>query len=85
MAEFARDHRDEFTAWITGSNYIVILAVPDEQALLAHTHALARDGLAYNLVFEPDIGEHTAVVIAPGPYHSRLSDLPLAGKELVMS
>lgn len=83
MAEFARDHRDEFMAWITGSNYIVCLQVEDEAALLSHAEALSD--LPFNLVYEPDISEHTAIVIAPGPYHTKVSHLPLAGKELAMS
>jgi hypothetical protein len=94
MAEFARDHPAEFTAWMATSNYICILQVPGEDELLEHADVLTGwcgphlsefDGIPFSLVYEPDIGEHTAIVIAPGAYHSRLSSLPLAGREVSLA
>jgi hypothetical protein len=94
MAEFARDHPEEHRKWLAESNYIVVLQVANEERLLDHAdiltgwcgpHLADFFGIPFTLVHEPDINEHTAIVIAPGKYHTRLANLPLAGKELAMS
>jgi hypothetical protein len=82
IAEFARDHRREYAVWIHESNYICVLAVPDESTLLDHAARLTEAQLKHSLVYEPDIEQHTAMVIAPGAYWSQLSQLPLAGREV---
>lgn len=85
IAEFARDHADEFMAWITSSNYICVLQVPDEDSLREHSRDLFACDVPFSLVYEPDIEAFTALVIAPSEYHSRLSSLPLAGREVHMA
>lgn len=85
MAEFTNRRGDEWLTWMKNSNYIVILAVPDEEALLSYARRVGDwDGI---LVTEPDIGdEATALAIVPGEHWKMLSDLPLAlnVKERVM-
>ena len=94
MAEFCRNHPEPAAAWINGSNYIAVLAVPDEQTLLDHhdvlvgwcgPHLADFNGIPHTLVHEPDIGEHTALVIAPSNYYKRLSNLPCALREPAMA
>lgn len=92
IAEFSIQHHRDFQRWVNESNYIVVLQVPDEEALLWHADVLSgfiSSDLAhvqnFTLVHEPDIDAHTVIVVSPGSYHTRLSGLPLAGKELAIS
>jgi len=72
--------------WLENSNYLVVLAVPDEDALLAHAGAVQLEDVDWCLVREPDIGnEATALVIAPSSYYKHLANLPCALKELAMT
>lgn len=80
-AEWAMAHPELAREWYTHSNYIVVLAVPDEDPLLEWADRVFRDEHPYLLVYEPDIEQHTALVISPGPYWQQLSSLPLAGRE----
>lgn len=79
---FAHDHPDLTAVWHEQSQYLVIVAVPDETALrdLATT-ATARD-IPGVLWTEPDLeGAATALALAPGTPARRLcSNLPLAGR-----
>lgn len=92
VAEFARDHPTEFASWMETSNYIVVLQVADEVELLNWCDRLSgwcapfaeMADVAYSLVHEPDISEHTALVIAPSRYWPEFSHLPLAGREVAM-
>lgn len=62
------------------SNYLVIVQVSDENALLDLITESARRGLIRTAVREPDLqNEATAVAIEPGKAASQLcSNLPLA-------
>ena len=69
------------------SNFLVLVSVPDENALLdliteAHTRGITHVG-----VREPDIGdEATAVVFTPGRAAQRLcANLPLALRQAAMT
>ena len=69
------------------SNFLVLVSVPDENALLdliteAHTRGIAHVG-----VREPDIGdEATAVAFTPGKPAQRLcANLPLALRRAAMT
>jgi len=66
--------------WILKSNYLVIVAVPDEDALLDLIKTAAERGITRTAVREPDLNEEaTAVAFAPGPAARRLcANLPLA-------
>lgn len=73
--------------WYHGSNYLILLSVPDEDALLEYADLVAFEGVPYSLVTEPDLedspgGWHTALAIAPSSLGAKLSQLPLMGKEV---
>jgi peptidyl-tRNA hydrolase len=79
---FAHDHPALTAAWHEHSQYLVIVAVPDEAAL----RALADKGVARDIPAtvwtEPDLDDAvTAVAFAPGQPARRLcANLPLAGR-----
>lgn len=81
---FAERHPSITGPWQRESQYLVIVTVPDEVALIA----LASNALARNLVVstwhEPDLdGQATAVALEPGPVARRLcANLPLLGRSL---
>jgi peptidyl-tRNA hydrolase len=83
--QFSLEHPDVMRAWHEGSNCLVLLSVPDEQALLVWRDAAESAGLAVTLVIEPDLGdEHTALAV--GPTRSGMfSALPLTGREVAMA
>src|SRR6266700_2051732 len=73
--------------WLLQSNFLVIVTVPDEAALLdliteAHTRGVVHVG-----VREPNIGdEATAVAFTPGKAAQRLcANLPLALRQAAMT
>lgn len=66
------------------SQYLVIVSVPDETALISlASRALAED-VTFSLWSEPDLnGERTALCLEPGDAARRLcSNLPLHGRDL---
>lgn len=73
--------------WIRDSNFLVVVAVPDEPALMRLTTSVVEEGIAHTLVREPDLdGQATALAIEPGDDARRLcANLPLALKEPVMT
>lgn len=81
---FATRHPSITGPWQRESQYLVIVTVPDEVALIA----LASSALARNLEVstwhEPDLdGAATAVALEPGIAARRLcANLPLLGREL---
>ena len=80
-------------SWLIESNFLVIVAVPDEDALASLAGLAVEEGLARTIVREPDLGNAiTAVALEPGSTARRLcAELPLAlkckgtGPSLVMS
>lgn len=78
--EFAVDHPTLTEVWRRHSNYLVVVAVPDEAALLDLANRAAAADLRHTVVREPDCGnEVTAVVLEPGKAASKLcSTYPLA-------
>jgi hypothetical protein len=83
---FHRDHPDLTASWLCRSNYLVIVSVPDEGALLDLISAASARGIGRTAVREPDLkDEATAVALAPGREAARLcATLPLALKERPM-
>lgn len=81
---FATRHPSITGPWQRDSQYLVIVTVPDEVALIG----LASNAIARNLEVatwhEPDMaGEATAVALEPGLAARRLcSNLPLLGRDL---
>lgn len=73
--------------WIIKSNFLVIVSVPDEDALLDLITEASRRGITRTAVREPDLdNEATAVALAPGDAARKLcANLPLAMKELAMT
>lgn len=84
---FQRDHPDEIRKWLVESNFLVIVAVPDEHALLDLIVQAARRGITRTAVREPDIGDEvTAVALGPGIGAQKLcANLPLALKQVAMT
>jgi hypothetical protein len=69
------------------SNFIVLVTVPDEQALSEVVTSASSRGLRVSLNWEPDVDDQlTAIVLEPSPEARRLcSAFPLLGRELTMS
>lgn len=69
--------------WMLASNYLVIVSVSDEDALLDLITEASRRGLLRSATREPDIGnEATAAALEPGLAAQRLcSQFPLALRE----
>lgn len=81
--QFAREHPRETAEWLSASQTLVVLAVPDEAALL--DYALHHGGTARTLVREPDLDdEATALACGPSHWNVAFSSLPLAGKAPAM-
>lgn len=78
--QFLHDHPGIVTPWLIQSNFLVVVSVPDENALLDLITEASRRGITRLAVREPDLdGEATAVGLAPGPASTRLcASLPLA-------
>jgi hypothetical protein len=74
--------------WHTESNFLVLVAVEDEPALLALAAEAHRRSIQFCLIEEPDWPGKpaTALVLQPGPDASKLcANLPLALKGPAMA
>lgn len=82
--QFAHEHKDLTDDWLTKSNYLVIVAVPDEDSLMDLITQANMRNITRLAVREPDLdNEITAVVLAPGSAAKKLcASFPLAIKEL---
>lgn len=80
--QFFHEHPVIAGRWFVTSNYLIIVAVPDELALI---DLAARAGVI-SVVREPDVGDQiTALALAPTDATRRLcSSLPLALRERAM-
>lgn len=86
MAHFWDEHPTFARSWLHRSNHLVVVAVPDEDALLAlATEASLGRGLCITKVNEPDLGdEFTAIALQPGEAAQQLcARLPLALRNAV--
>lgn len=84
--EFSHTHPAVMHRWLENSNYLVVLGVPDEAALLCFLELADGYEVDVHLVREPDLDEAaTALVIGPGDFHHRVSHLPLALKAAAMT
>jgi peptidyl-tRNA hydrolase len=84
--QFAVMHPDVVRTWHTDSNFLVILTVEDEDALLGLADEASERGLTYTVFVEPDLnvphGEYTAMALEPSPDAEKLvANLPLALRE----
>ena len=74
-------------SWIRDSNFLVVVAVPDEAALAALAAKAFEKEIARTIVREPDLDNTiTAVALAPGAGARRLcAEFPLALREPAMT
>jgi peptidyl-tRNA hydrolase len=81
--EFAVEHPTITEFWHRVSNYLVVVSVPDETALMELAERAAEAGLRHKVVTEPDYGDEvTAIVLEPGTVAGKIcSSLPLALRE----
>lgn len=79
---FALHHPAVTEEWHRDSQFVVVVAVPDEATLLALSQTALAIGVEPYVWHEPDQdGEATALVLTPGLAAMKLcSSLPLAGK-----
>ncbi len=81
MAEFQTRYPSTVTNWVKNSNYLVVVGVPDEEALLdLAARANWEAQIETHLVREPDLGdEATALALQPGSEAQKLcASMPLA-------
>lgn len=79
---FAHRYSGITDTWLRDSQFLVVVQVPDEQALMDLTYAADDKQIDLHLWREPDCHDQaTAVAFAPVPATMRLcSSLPLAGR-----
>jgi peptidyl-tRNA hydrolase len=82
MAQYCVEHPTQAEMWHRHSNFLVVVSVPDEVALLTLDSLAWTVGLSHEVVREPDYENSvTAVVLAPGPMARKLcAEFPLALK-----
>lgn len=79
---FAHQHPSITGPWQRDSQYLIIVSVPDEIALIALASRALEAGIEISTWSEPDMAdEKTAVALQPGKVAQRLcSNLPLHGR-----
>lgn len=77
--DFCFEHPDRASPWHKESNYLVMLAVNNEQQLKLLIEKCEQRFIAHTVFREPDIGNQiTAVALEPSPSTQRLvSNIPL--------
>jgi peptidyl-tRNA hydrolase len=82
--EFSVHHPDLVRQWNVESNFLVVVAVPDEPSLIALASRAGAADIVRHVVHEPDVNyEATALALEPGDAARRLcSSLPLALREV---
>lgn len=83
VINFIYEHPSRAGPWFTNSNYLVQLAVKNEEQLRLLIRNCEKHQLYYTVFREPDIGnEITAVAIEPSPVTQKLvSKIPLLFKD----
>ena len=83
--DFQHDHPEVALQWQTKSNYLALLTVADEEALIKLITKAILMGIKHTIFREPDLGnEITAVAFEPTDAAKKLtSSCPLMGKELI--
>ena len=84
IRQFTAEHPEIDTEWFSSSNYLALLSVDDEVALMKLITQASDNGLKWSAFREPDVGGAiTAIAIEPHPTTAKLcKGLPLALKEL---
>jgi peptidyl-tRNA hydrolase len=84
--QFAVEHLNLTLDWHDESSYLIVLGVPDEDALFDFADRMTSLGVPCSLMREPDIeNQATALAIAPSEHWREFSSLPLLGKEVEMA
>lgn len=80
---FSRKWPDLTRDWLIRSQYLIIVTVPDEEALIRLASTALETGIKIATFHEPDMGNQTtAVALEPGEAARRLCGaLPLLGRE----
>lgn len=80
----AHDHPEFVGPWQRDSQYLVLVSVPDEVALIGVASRALAAGLVVSTFHEPDLADAvTAVALEPGTAARRLcANFPLHGREL---
>jgi peptidyl-tRNA hydrolase len=81
VANFCLAYRYEALQWHVQGNYVISLAVPDEQALIELCAQLEWIDTQYTVFYESDIREHTAITFIANTVTNELTkDIALAGR-----
>lgn len=82
--DFQHEHPEVSLQWQTKSNYLALLTVADEEALIKLITKAIFTGIKHTIFREPDLGnEITAVAFEPTDAAKKLtSSCPLMGKEV---
>ena len=82
--DFQHEHPDEARQWQTKSNYLALLTVADEEALIKLITKAILMGIKHTIFREPDLDNAiTAVAFEPTDAAKKLtSSCPLMGKEV---
>ena len=82
---FGQVHTSLTTKWLRDSQFLIVVSVPDQAALVALSTQAVERGIPQYLWREPDLDDQpTAIALAPGAESRRLcANLPLAGREPV--
>ena len=82
--DFQHDHPEVASQWQTKSNYLALLTVADEEALIKLITKAILMGIKHTIFREPDLGNViTAVAFEPTDAAKKLtSSCPLMGKEV---
>lgn len=78
MTGFLVEHKDEATRWYSTSNYLALLAVPDEHSLVRLAHKAKQRGLHVFSFHEPDRGGALTAIALESSAKGLLRDLKLA-------
>lgn len=80
---FSVSHPELTKQWHAESNFLVVLTVEDEEALLDLADVAWKRDIKFIVFNEPDLNnEHTALALEPSPEAEKLvANLPLALRE----
>jgi peptidyl-tRNA hydrolase len=78
LSAFAHQYRAQHDAWQVGEQNLVVLSVPNENALGELLRAALTLGLRSSAFHEPDFGNELTAVAFEGSVARLVSSLPLA-------
>lgn len=83
LTDFSFQHHTQITEWYYNSNYLALLSVKDESALIDLIKQAENKNIKHSIFKEPDINDEiAAIALEPGDITKKLcSNLPLALKK----